>query len=106
MSQQFKSQIDAEEGIKIDKQLYDAGNSAGTSGQILSSTGTGVSWVNNVSISEASESVHITVKNTSGATITKGTPVYVTGETGNSGKIEIAPADASDSAKMPALRYS
>ena len=52
---------------------------------------------------DSAESVHISVKNTSGAQILKGTPVYVTGETGNSGKIEIAPADASDSAKMPAL---
>ena len=55
------------------------------------------------SSAESAESVHISVKNTSGAQILKGTPVYVTGETGNSGKIEVAPADASDSAKMPAL---
>ena len=89
--------------IELDAGLVDVSGNTGTSGQILSSTGTGVSWVSNVSISEASESVHITVKNTSGATITKGTPVYVTGETGNSGKIEVAPADASDSDKMPAL---
>lgn len=89
--------------IELDAGLVDVNGNTGTSGQILSSTGTGVSWVSNASISEASESVHITVKNTSGATITKGTPVYVTGETGNSGKIEIAPADANDVNKMPAL---
>jgi hypothetical protein len=89
--------------IELDAGLVDVNGNTGASGQILSSTGTGVSWVSNVSISEASESVHITVKNTSGATIAKGTPVYVTGETGNSGKIEVAPADASDDAKMPAL---
>jgi hypothetical protein len=50
-----------------------------------------------------SESVHIPVKNTSGASISKGTPVYITGETGNSGKIEIAAADAVNVNKMPAL---
>jgi hypothetical protein len=50
MSQQFKSQIGAEEGIKIDKQLYDAGNSAGTSGYLLSSTGTATSWIDPTTI--------------------------------------------------------
>jgi hypothetical protein len=49
------------------------------------------------------ESTHIPVKNTSGATITKGTPVYITGNVGSSDRLQIAPADASDPAKMPAI---
>jgi hypothetical protein len=49
------------------------------------------------------ESTHIPVKNTSGATITKGTPVYITGNVGSSNRLQIAPADASDPAKMPAI---
>lgn len=49
------------------------------------------------------ESTHIPVKNTSGATITKGTPVYITGNVGASNRLQIAPADASDPAKMPAI---
>jgi len=40
-------------------------------------------------------------KNTTASTIAVGTPVYQTGSTG--GNIDIAPADASDSAKMPAI---
>jgi len=40
-------------------------------------------------------------KNTTGSTINKGTPVYITGNTGD--KVNIAPADASDPAKMPAV---
>ena len=77
----------------------------GSAGQAIVTDGSGnLSFGSAVASSaDSSESIHITVKNTSGAQITKGTPVYVTGETGNSGKIEIAPADASDENKMPAL---
>ena len=77
----------------------------GSAGQAIVTDGSGnLSFGSAVASSaESSESIHITVKNTSGAQITKGTPVYVTGEIGNSGKIEIAPADASDESKMPAL---
>ncbi len=97
MANKFLSDIDLTARLRANGQ-------PGTNGQVLTSTETGVSWVSPETIpSESAEHVQILVKNTSGATIAKGTPVYVTGETGNSGKIEIAPADASDSAKMPAL---
>lgn len=48
-------------------------------------------------------SVHLKVKNTSAGTLTKGTPVYATGSVGASGETEIAAADASNAAKMPAI---
>lgn len=41
-------------------------------------------------------------RNNTASTINKGTPVYVSGHYAN-GKVDIAPADASNSAKMPAL---
>ena len=47
MSQKFKSQIDAEQGIKITNELYDGSAEAGTSGQILSSTGSATEWIDN-----------------------------------------------------------
>jgi hypothetical protein len=47
-------------------------------------------------------SVIIPVKNTHTASISKGTPVYITGNVGASERLQIAPADASNSAKMPA----
>ena len=77
----------------------------GSNGQAIITDGAGNLTFGSAiaSSADSAESVHISVKNTSGAQILKGTPVYVTGETGNSGKIEVAPADASDSAKMPAL---
>lgn len=52
--------------------------------------------------------VLVEVKNTSGSPIPKGTPVYITGTVGATDVLTIAPADASNSAKMPAtgLLYS
>ena len=90
--------------ISINDQ-YTFPSTDGSSGQAIVTDGSGNLTFGSAiaSSAESAESVHISVKNTSGAQILKGTPVYVTGETGNSGKIEIAPADASDSAKMPAL---
>ena len=70
----------------------------GTAGQTLQTDGSG-----NISFSTIGETVKIACKNTSGSTITKGTPVYVTGTVGASFEVEIAPADASNSAKMPAV---
>jgi hypothetical protein len=57
----------------------------------------------NLGSSDEAESIHIAAKNTSGDTITKGTPVYITGNVGNSEKLTIAAADASDPSKMPAV---
>lgn len=47
--------------------------------------------------------VELTVKNTSGVTITSGTPVYATGSVGATSVVEVAAADAGNSAKMPAI---
>ncbi len=49
----------------------------------------------------AAGSVIIPVKNTHTASIAKGEPVYITGNVGSSARLQIAPADASNSAKMP-----
>ena len=43
------------------------------------------------------------VKNTSGGTLTKGTPVYANSATGASGKVEVAKAIGNDATKMPAI---
>ena len=49
------------------------------------------------------EATRFAVKNTSGGTLAKGTPVYATGSVGASGATEVAGADASSSATMPAI---
>jgi len=82
----------------------DTSDSPGTSGQVLSSTATGTSWIDQSTITaNNAEHVVIYAKNTSGASISKGTPVYITGTVGATDTVEIAPADASNSAKMPAV---
>lgn len=70
----------------------------GTANQAIVTDGAG-----NLSFSTVTdgEAVKIAVKNTSGSTITKGTPVYITGTVGASFTAQIAPADASNAAKMP-----
>jgi len=72
----------------------------GTASQAIITDGAGT-----LSFSAVSDgkTVKIECKNTSGSTITKGTPVYVTGTVGTSFRVQIATADASDSAKMPAV---
>jgi len=52
--------------------------------------------------SESTDQVRVACKNTSGSTITKGTPVYVTGSVGASAVVEIAPANAANASTMPA----
>jgi len=85
----FKNDIELQAGLE------DLSGSTGTSGQILSSTGTGTSWIaQDDIISAASKLVVIECKNTYTATILKGTPVYQTGTVGATDVIEVAPADA------------
>jgi hypothetical protein len=94
----FKSDIEVQAGLR------DGSNDIGTAGQILSSTGSQTNWIDQSSI-VASEAklVFIECKNTSGVTISKGTPVYQTGTVGATDVIEIDAADASDENKMAAI---
>ena len=93
----FKNDIEIQAGVE-------AGGSTGSNGQVLSSTGSGVAWIDQNAISAGNaEHVVIYAKNTHTASIAKGTPVYITGTVGATDTVQIAPADASDSAKMPAV---
>jgi len=72
----------------------------GTASQAIITDGAGTLSFSAIS---DGQTVKIECKNTSGSTITKGTPVYVTGTVGTSFRVEVAPADAGNSAKMPAV---
>ena len=94
----------SQDGNNVDL-LLDAGS--GTDSTVQLTAGTNITLTRN-SASEVTidavgdgEAVKIGVKNTSGSTITKGTPVYITGTVGASFTAEVAPADASNAAKMP-----
>ena len=70
---------------------------------ILTDNGANAVTIDAIGAAISSEKVQVEVKNTSGVTLTKGTPVYITGTVGATDVIEVAAADASDSAKMPSV---
>ena len=78
----FKSDIEIQAGVN-------ASGSTGDPGQILSSTGTGVAWIDQNAITSASDFVFFNVKNETGSTILKGKGVMAVGTDGNSGHILI-----------------
>ena len=84
---------------------YTLPSADGTADQIITTDGSGqLSFVDQNTINAGNaEHVVIYAKNTSGASISKGTPVYITGTVGATDTVEIAPADAGNSAKMPAV---
>jgi hypothetical protein len=84
---------------------YTFPNTDGSVGQAIVTDGGGNLTFGSVAAASAdsAESTHLNVKNISGASIAKGTPVYVTGNVGNTDKLEIAPADASNASHMPAI---
>ena len=83
---------------------YDSGNLPGTTTQVLSSTATGTSWVDQSTlVSGSAERVSILVKNGEGTALVKGDPVYIIGSVGASATLEVGLCDASDSSKMPCV---
>lgn len=89
--------------IELDAGLVDVNGNTGTSGQILSSTGESVDWIDNEV--EVAKSLQVTVKNISGAQLTKGTVVHASPSANppNGNVIEVIAADNDDPAKMPAI---
>lgn len=47
--------------------------------------------------------LYIHVKNTSGGALSKNTPIYIIGNVGNTDRVEVAAADNTNTAKMPAV---
>lgn len=93
-----------------------SGLTGGTTGQIAtkaSGDDYDLTWVDDLTVpglltadhihGNIAGTLYIHVKNTSGGTLAKGTPVYVTGHVGSSDRVEVAAADQSDPAKMPAI---
>ena len=78
----FKSDIEVQAGIK------DSAGSSGNAGSILSSTSTGVTWIDNYS--DWTSVVKHVVKNNGAAVIPKGSPVYVTGSDGTNMLVGLA----------------
>jgi len=83
--------------------IKDSSGDSGTSGQVLSSTGTGTNWIDLVA--DVAKRIDVTVKNVSGGSLAKGVVVHAaptaTPPSGN--VIEVIAADANDAAKMPSI---
>jgi len=99
-------------GTNTQVQFNDGGSFGGDAGltynkttDTLSATNLNVSGLSTLAHIHGSiaGNLYVHVKNTSGVTIAKGTPVYATGSVGTSGEIEVAAADHTNSAKMPAI---
>ena len=90
--------------IKINDE-YTLPSADGTADQIITTDGAGqLSFVDQSTIAaESAEVVEVPVKNVHTATILKGTPVYIFGSVGTSGRLEVKPADAGVTGSMPAL---
>ena len=84
---------------------YSLPSADGSADQIITTDGAGqLSFVDQGTIAaESAEVVEVPVKNVHTATILKGTPVYIFGSVGSSGRLEVKPADASVAGSMPAL---
>ncbi len=84
---------------------YTLPSADGTADQIIITDGAGqLSFVDQSTIAaNSAEVVEVPVKNVHTTTILKGTPVYIFGSVGSSGRLEVKPADASVAGSMPAL---
>ena len=98
--------ISATGNVTAGNVLFDGGVVSGT-GNVLAGNVIGTYlWGDGSNITgvvAGAQSVQISVKNTSGGTLVKGTPVYPTGTVGASTTLEIAAARADDATKMPAI---
>ena len=77
----------------------------GTSNEIEVAVGTDsvtIGLTEEISV-DVKGAIHVAARNESGSTITKGTPVYISGQAGNGQDFTVDVADADDAAKMPAV---
>ena len=84
--------------------IDNVGNYNTTTGSITAVNGTYTGDVTSPHfIGNFSGKLETDCKNTSGSIIPKGTPVYITGTVGATNVLEVAPADAGNPTKMPAI---
>jgi hypothetical protein len=87
--------------IEVESSLVDSSNSSGSAGQVLTSTGVGVDWIDPTLLpAESAEKVIQTVR--FGEAVSKGDPLVITGYHGSTGPAIVERADATDATKMPA----
>ena len=95
--------IDVTGNLFVSGGIKDSDGDLGTSGQLLSSTGTGTNWIDFEA--DVAKRLEVTVKNVSGGELAKGVVVHAapTADPPEGNVIEVIAADANDAAKMPAI---
>jgi hypothetical protein len=78
------------------------GNGTPNTGSFTTLSATGTATLPHIHGSLAGD-LYIHVKNTSGAPLTRGTPIYIVGNVGDTDRVQVAAADNTDPAKMPAV---
>ena len=87
--------------LRVTGAYYDSNNLSGSAGQVLTSTGVGVDWIDPTLLpAESAEKVIQTVR--LGEAVSKGDPLVITGYHGSGGPAIVERADATDATKMPA----
>ena len=94
--------ISASGDLYLDGAIFDSNNESGASGQVLQSTGTGIDWVDSSTLEVQAEQVYATVKNLSGGTLYKGTPVHAVPGSSSGNVNPVIAASASVASTMPA----
>ena len=88
--------------LSVTGTIADSDGDVGTSGQVLSSTGSGTNWIDLEA--DTAKRLEVDVKNVFGSTMTKGTVVHAQPTGTLSGNvIEVVKADANVAANMPAI---
>jgi len=99
----FTGNVDIDGNLQVDGTIKDSSGDAGTSGQLLSSTGSGTNWIDFEA--NVAKRIDVTVKNVSGASLAKGVVVHAaptaTPPSGN--VIEVIAADANVASSMPGI---
>ena len=96
--------IDITGNLSVTGTIADSDGDIGTSGQVLSSTGSGTNWIDSGS-SETAERIEIQVKNVHTGSLAKGTVVHVspTSSPPSGNVVEVVRASYDDSTMMPAI---
>jgi hypothetical protein len=96
--------VDITGNLSVTGTIADSDGDVGTSGQVLSSTGSGTNWIDSGS-SETAERIEIQVKNVHTGSLAKGTVVHAspTSSPPSGNVIEVVRASYDDSTMMPAI---
>lgn len=95
--------ISASGDLYLDGAIFDSNDTSGSLGQVLTSIAGGTAWEDiDTAVLDEVENIYATVKNVSGGTLFKGTPVHAVSGSSSGNVNPVIAASASDATTMPA----